>query len=122
MTIAHALHRPIVAFACAATCALAAGQPIDVQVDKRGDLVVVDVHATAAIEPHVAWAVLTDYEHMARYVSAVKSSSVRHLGPHTLEVDQVVETRVAFMNIKVSSVRSVELTPPREVRSRLLRA
>ena len=58
---------------------------------------------------------------MARYVSAVKSSSARHTGPHTLEVDQVVETRVAFMNIKVSSVRSVELTAPREVRSKLLR-
>jgi hypothetical protein len=121
MTIAHALHRPIVALACAAACALATAQPIDVQVDKRGDLVVVDVQASAPIDPHIAWAVLTDYEHMARYVSAVKSSSARHTGPHTLEVDQVVETRVAFMDIKVSSVRTVELTPPREVRSKLLR-
>ena len=121
MSMARALHRPTVALACATACALAAGQPIDVQVDKRGDIVVVDVQVRTSIEPHLAWAVLTDYEHMPRYVTAVKSSTVRHTGPHSLEVDQVVETRVAFMDIKVSSVRNVELTPPREVRSNLLR-
>jgi len=120
-TARHAHHRSLVALACVLGCAVAAAQPVRVQVDKRGDVVVVDVLATAPVDAHVAWAVLTDYDHMPRYVTALKSSSEKRIGPHTLEVEQVVETEVAFMTFKVSSVRKVELTPPREVRSTLLR-
>jgi len=97
------------------------GQPVRVQVEKRGDLVVVDVQASARVEPRVAFAVLTDYDNMARYVSALKSSEARRTGPHSLEVEQTAQAKVAFMDFKVWSVRAVDLSPPHEVRSRLLK-
>ena len=51
-------------------------QPIEVRVEMRGEQVVVDVQAMVAAKPADAWSVLTDYEHMARFVSALKSSAV----------------------------------------------
>jgi hypothetical protein len=100
---------------------LACAQPVHVQVDRRGELIVIDVDARTLVDPQLAFAVLTDYEHMASFVSALKSSSARRTGPHTLEVEQVAQAKVAFMDFKVWSVRAVELLPPREVRSHLVR-
>lgn len=96
-------------------------QPIEVQVDMRGERVVVDVQATVAAVPADAWAVLTDYDHMARYVSALKSSSVVNKYGNVLEVEQTGIARVGFMNFSFYSLRAVHLTPEKEIRSQLIR-
>jgi hypothetical protein len=114
------VHR-LLAPALVGACAAVAAQPIVVKVQKQGELVVVDVDAMAAVEPAIAFAVLTDYDHMASFVSALKSSSMRRTGPQTLEVEQVVEAKVAFMTMTMHSVRAVELVPLKEVRSHLIR-
>ena len=99
----------------------AGAQPIEVRVEMRGERVVVDVQATVAAAPAYAWEVLTDYDHMARYVSALKSSSVVKKYGNALEVEQTGIARVVFMTFSFYSLRAVHLTPEKEIHSQLIR-
>jgi hypothetical protein len=117
------LHRLpcLVGAALLAASACATAQPIQVKAQKQGDAVVIDVEATAAVDPTIAFAVLTDYDQMPRYVSSLKSSRMARTGPNTLEVEQVAQTKLLFWNFTVRSLRSVELVPNKEVRSHLIK-
>jgi ribosome-associated toxin RatA of RatAB toxin-antitoxin module len=99
----------------------AAAQPIDVRVGMRGDQVVVDVQAMVAAKPAEAWSVLTDYDHMASFVSALKSSAIVGRNGNSLEVEQTGEAKVGFMSFSFHSLRAVQLTPEREIHSKLIR-
>lgn len=99
----------------------ATAQDIDVQVEKRGDLIVIDVKAPVAASAQQAWAVLTDYEHMASFMSNVKTSSVLRRQGDMLEVSQTGETRVMLFTFSFDAVRSVELLALREIRSHLIK-
>jgi hypothetical protein len=117
------LQRPVrrwlaAVLALVATSTLA--QPIEVRVEKRGPEVIVDVEATVAAGAAHAWAVLTDYDHMAEFVSTLKSSSVISRRGNALEVAQTGEAKRAFLHFTFSSVRAVELVPHKEIRSRLI--
>jgi ribosome-associated toxin RatA of RatAB toxin-antitoxin module len=92
-----------------------------VRVERRGDLVVIDVEATVAAPVRDAWSVLTDYEHMASFVSNLKSSNVLSRNGNSLEVSQTGETKVAFMRFSFAVVRAVELVPMQEIRSTLVK-
>jgi carbon monoxide dehydrogenase subunit G len=100
--------------------ACSGAQPIDVRVEKRGELVVVDVEATVAAPLQQAWAVLTDYDHMASYLSMLKSSAIVAREGNTLQVEQTGEAQRAFLHFTFRSLRSVELVPEREIRSHLI--
>ena len=120
----HRLHRPaawLLGTVLAAASAAATAQPIQAKVHKDGDKVVIDVEAQAAVDPGIAFAVLTDYDQMPRYVSSLKSSRMARTGPNTLEVEQVAQAQVMFWNFTVHSLRSVELVPLKEVRSHLIK-
>ncbi len=108
----------LAAFALWPACGVA--QPIEVRVEKRGDLVVVDVEATVAAPPQQAWAVLTDYDHMASYLSMLKSSAIVARSGNTLQVEQTGEAHRAFLHFTFRSLRTVELVPGREIRSQLI--
>lgn len=95
-------------------------QPIEVRVEKRGEMVVVDVEASVAAASHQAWAVLTDYDHMASYLSTLKSSAIVRRDGNSLQVEQTGEAHRAFLHFTFRSLRSVELVPPREIRSHLI--
>lgn len=101
--------------------AVAVAQPIDVNVELRGELVVVDVKAAVSVKHAVAWAVLTDYEHMAQYVSNLTTSVIRKRNGNHLEVEQTGEARRGPLTFAFSTVRAVELTEPREIHSTLVR-
>ena len=98
-----------------------AAEPLEVHVEKAGDAVVVDVRATVNVPPSIAWDVLTDYDHMADFVSALKTSRVLSRSGNRLEVEQKGGAQFGFLHFDFSSVRAVDLTPQREIRSRLLR-
>ena len=99
---------------------LGAAQPIEVKVEKHGDTVIVDVEATVATEAKYAWAVLTDYDHMANYVSMLKSSKVVKREGNHLHVEQIGEAKRAFLKFTFHNLRAVELVPGKEVRSTLI--
>ena len=105
----------------AACVVVSRAQNIDVVVRLNGERVIVDVTAEVPTKRDVAWGVLTDYEHMASYVSNLKSSAVRSRKGNILEVEQSGEARRAFLAFSFTTVRSVELFPEREIRSQLIR-
>ena len=116
MTLTASLRRPtpqtghsIAVAALLALCANAVqAQPSEVKVEMRGDTVVVDVEAIAAVEPRFAWAVLTDYDHMSGYVSVLKTSKIlKRVGNHW-QVEQVGEAKKAFMKFNFRSLRAVD--------------
>src|ERR1700754_802505 len=113
------------ALACAFTFGLALSFPaqaqsIEVVVHKEGQRVTVDVTAPVAAEPEHVWSTLTDFDHMADFLSALKSSRVISHKGLSMEVEQAGEARRGFFHFSFSTVRSVELVPEREVRSQLI--
>ena len=111
---------------CLGTLALAsaplpaAAGDIDVHAERHGDLVVIDVHAFAPVAVGVAWSVLTDYDNMPRFLSAVKTSSVVRRSDTVWDVAQTGEARFGLFTFSASSVRELELQPLHEIRGRLL--
>jgi len=93
----------------------------EVSVRLNGEQVVVDVTVQVSEKPSVVWAVLTDYEHMAGYVSNLKSSKVVSRHGNLIQVEQSGEARRAFLTFAFTTVRAIELLPQREIRSRLVR-
>jgi hypothetical protein len=111
----------IVAAAACAPALAVADDDIAVAVSRRGSIVVVDVQMRVPVSAREAWAVLTDYEHMARFVSNLKSSAVLRRDGANLEVEQIGEARRGPFAYTFETVRSIELVPYREIRSKLLR-
>ena len=101
--------------------ALGAAQPIEVRVEKRGEQIVVDVEATVAAEPRYVWAVLTDYDHMATYLSMLKSSAVVRREGNSLQVEQTGDAKRAFLHFTFHTLRAVELVPGKEITSHLIK-
>lgn len=99
----------------------ATAQEVEVRVEKRGDLVVIAVKAPVSATAPQVWSVMTDYEHMASFMSNVKTSTVVRREGNVLEVAQSGATKVAFLTFSFAAVRSVELLPMREIRSHLIK-
>jgi hypothetical protein len=104
------------------TLAMIAGeafaQPVDVTVHMQGERVTIDVTAQVAASHAVAWSVLTDYDHMADYVSTLKSSKILSRKANELEVAQTGEAHRAFLHFSFSTV---EFIGESEIHSHLIR-
>jgi hypothetical protein len=93
---------------------------IAVAVHREGEEVVVDVDFVVAATPQEAWNVLTDYDHMSRFVADLTSSRILRRDGDRLEVAQQGRFRFGFFELKIENVRAIELVPMREIRSRLV--
>ena len=101
----------------AASCA---AQDANVRVERDGDVVVVDVDAHMPGTLADTWAVFTDYENMASFISNLTASKVLAKKEHALEVMQAGSTKVGFMTFAFQAVRAVDLRPMHEIRSSLV--
>ena len=97
-----------------------AAEDLVVKVRRDGATVVMDVEADVPGTVAEAWAVMTDYDHMASFISNVKQSKVIARRGDLLEVSQAGATRVGFWTFDFAMVRTVELVPQREIRSALV--
>ena len=121
----HTLHRWLAAVltivAVAMPFAAAAASPLDVNVAMRGKTIVVDVRMGVHVDVAQAWAVLTDYAHMARFVSDLEVSEVLAAKDNVLLVHQAGETRFGLLRFAYDTVRKIALTPMVEIDSELVR-
>lgn len=93
---------------------------IDVAVHRDGETIVVDVSLVVEASPREAWDVLTDYDHMTRFISSLTMSRVLgHINGRLL-VAQTSRFRFGLLALNFDSVREIELTPLREIRSKLV--
>ncbi len=109
---------------CAAIAAsplrASAAENVSVTVDRRGELVVIDVEARVDAPIGEVWNVFTDYDRMAGFVTSITTSKVRSRRGNALELTQAGSTKVMFMRFAFAGVRGVELVPRREIRSWLI--
>lgn len=102
----------------AAAHAAAEGYVRSVEVKRVGDGYVVEAVMFAPVSNEHAWDVLTDYDHMDRFVPNVKSSKVVARDGQRLAIEQHGVAHFGALNLPYSSERQIELDPSRTIRSR----
>jgi hypothetical protein len=95
-------------------------QDIVVHVQMNGQIIAVDVDCPVDASWSVVWEVLTDYDHMARFISNLEYSGVDERLDNVLRVHQKGKASRGFLTLTFDNVREIELVPYREIRSRLI--
>ncbi len=90
---------------------------LTVTVEKRGERVIVDARMAVEASPPVVWGVLTDFDHMAAFISNLQASSARKLDERSVEVSQKGLAAFGPLSFAFETVRRVELMPPETIRS-----
>jgi hypothetical protein len=114
----------IVAALVLACAASAAQQPDDADISahvrKDGEWVIVDVDFSVQATASEAWAVMTDYDNMASFISNLQSSRIVSREGDTLIVMQKGSASRGLLSISFENTREIVLTPISEIRSRLI--
>ena len=93
---------------------------VAVHIQRDGARIIVDVRLPVAATALETWAVATDYDHMASFVSNLESSRVIERAGNTLTIEQKGRASRGPLSFAFQNVREIVLTPPREIRSRLV--
>jgi hypothetical protein len=104
-------------------CASALDSRLDivVKVTKDGPNITVDVDCPVDAPWPVVWDVLTDFDHMAEFISNVAVSLVVEQGVQdVLRVHQKGSASVGPFSLPFDNVREIEMVPHREIRSRMV--
>ena len=109
-------------FLSGASAAHAAASDSDIVVHVRMDGPVVSVEVRCPVEAPAAvlWDVLTDYDHMTRFISNFEYSHVEHRTDNLLRVRQSGKASRGPLSIRFDNVREIQLVPFSEIRSRLV--
>jgi uncharacterized protein YndB with AHSA1/START domain len=91
---------------------------IDVQ--KNGDVVVIDFTVTIAATPQETWAVMVDYDHMSQFLSNVQSSKILSKSGNKWEISQKGRASHGIFSFPFESLREVELKPFVSIRAHLI--
>lgn len=98
------------------------GSPDDIAVTVRkdGDAVLVSVDCPVRAQRAIVWSVLTDYDHMAGYVTNLQVSEVRAREGDTLQVYQSGRAQRGLISVSFENVREIRLVPQQEIRSHMI--
>lgn len=97
-----------------------AQEDIGVHVQQAGSRIVVDVNFPVAATALETWNVMTDYDHMASFVSNLQLSRIISHDGNTLVIEQKGKAARGPFTFSFENVREIVLTPFREVRSRMI--
>lgn len=89
----------------------------DVRVQRSGGSFTVDTSLFTPVPPALAWAVLTDFDHMGSFVPNLVSSQVLERSDAQLKVSQKGVARYGFFSANFESIREISLSPQREIRA-----
>ena len=112
----------VAAMLCPVQVALSADQQSvvsdsDVRVARSGGNFTVDLTMYTPVAPSVAWAVLTDFEHMSQFVPNLTSSQVIERNDTVLKVNQKGVASFGFFSTNFESIREIRLSPQSEIRA-----
>lgn len=93
---------------------------IDVQVKKVEENVIVDVTFTVLATQQEVWAVLTDFDHMADFVSNLEESKVVSVSGETLIIFQRGAATYGPVSYPFESTREIRLMPFHKIRTHLI--
>ena len=97
-----------------------ADRDIAVRVHKDGPSIGVDVDCPVDASRLVVWEVLTDYDHMAQFLSNLDVSGVTATADSPLRIHQKGRVGYGLLTFHFENVRDIDLVPHREIRSRSL--
>jgi uncharacterized protein YndB with AHSA1/START domain len=94
---------------------------VDVKVQIKSENVIVDLTLVIAGTRQDVWEVLTDFDHMANYVSNLKESKVVSNSGDTLNVYQRGAAKYGPITFPFESTREIILTPFDKMQSHMIR-
>lgn len=97
-----------------------ADKDIAVEVRQNGETIVVEVAFSVPASLPIAWAVLTDFDHMSEFVSNLQSSRVVSRHGNRLQVAQQGKATRGMLSFAFESVREIDLLAPHTIRSRMV--
>src|SRR6266850_3298466 len=95
-----------------------AAEDLSVEAERRGERVEVRARALITAPAAVVWEVLTDYEHLPRFIPGIAKSVVRLRDGGRLLVEQSGEARFLFFSFPIEVQLEVTERPPRSISSR----
>jgi carbon monoxide dehydrogenase subunit G len=115
--------RSLLAAAFALAAVWSASSPAEVQdvqihTTRDGGFVIVSASAVMKVDPHVAWAVLSDYDHLAGFIPDMKSSRVVSRQGNLVRVEQKGDVGFLFYKEPVSMLLEVREEPPTRIFAR----
>lgn len=118
----HFLHiLSVIACQCVSIPLAAETTPdIAVHVEMRGEVIRVDVDMIIAAPPKEVWEVLTDFEHLPRFISNITSSKVVSRVGNTVRVAQSGKTNFGPLTFDFQSEREITLSPFTRFESRMI--
>jgi uncharacterized protein YndB with AHSA1/START domain len=93
---------------------------ISVHVEMRGEVIRVDVDLIIAAPPKEVWEVLTDFEHLPRFISNITSSKIVSRVGNTVRVAQSGKTNFGPLTFDFQSEREITLSPFTRFESRMI--
>ena len=93
---------------------------IDVHVRQNGNRIAVAVDLPVQATALETWNVMTDYDNMAKFVSNLEASRIVERNDNKLIVMQKGKATRGVLSFSFENVREIILTPPSEVRSRMI--
>ncbi|MFM8991947.1 MAG: SRPBCC family protein, partial [Alphaproteobacteria bacterium] len=102
-------------------CLLAAdvaAADVSIVTRRRGDALEIEGRASLAVPLAVAWAVLTDYERLPRFIPGILASRVVSRDGASLVLEPAGESRVLFFSVPVEARLAVEEAPRASISSR----
>ena len=93
---------------------------IEITVQIAGENVIVDLSLVIPATRQQVWAVLTDFDHMANFVSNLKESKVVSTSADTLKVFQRGSAKYGPISFSFESTREMWLDPFDSIRSRMI--
>jgi carbon monoxide dehydrogenase subunit G len=98
-----------------------AGDPdFEVKVRVDGDDVHIDGSLFVKATPQQVWAVLTDFEHMPRFISNLVSSAIVARADDVVTVKQSWQAAFGPLSFTSESTREIRMTPYTAIRSRMI--
>jgi carbon monoxide dehydrogenase subunit G len=89
----------------------------EVNVQREGNSFSIDLVMQARVPPAVAWAVLTDFDHMAEFIPNLSHSQVLQRNENVLKISQKGKAHWGPLTMNFESLREVTLLPQREIRT-----
>lgn len=92
----------------------------EVTVHKDGNRVTVEANMSVPVPAAIAWAVLTDFAHMTRFIPSLSASEAVSEGPNVLRVTQKGAATWGPFTFDFESVRRIALQPMSRIESTTL--
>lgn len=98
--------------------ASARAQQLSIRTARDGEFVTVSATVLMKVDPDIAWAVLSDYDHLARFIPDMKSSRVILRDGNRVRVEQRGDVGFFFYREPVNVILEIHEEPPYRMTAR----